>query len=105
MIETSFMKNLLEKETPTYKKGFEAGQKAALQWQPIETAPKDGTLILAYKKKKREGKKLTWRNPPIVLHWDSEEEIWLEAENSNWERRKMTHWMPLLPPVTEVGNE
>lgn len=41
MIQEAANKSALEFED-SYEKGFEAGQKAALQWLPIETAPKEG---------------------------------------------------------------
>jgi len=65
-------------------------------WQPIETAPRDGTAILAawnmlYKAKR-------WTVQPVVflyggwLHsWDEDEELPLEP----------THWMPLPQPPNE----
>lgn len=64
------------------------------EWQPIETAPKDGTRFLAAEEWDiREG----WlfvvakvRNGKFVVAWDNCDEI------------DPTHWMPLpAPPVVE----
>lgn len=60
------------------------------QWQPIETAPKDGTLVL------------TWgecRAQYAVSYWDEE---WLTdfREKGGYQIVYATHWMPLPePPV------
>ena len=71
-------------------------QLRAREWQPISTAPKDGTAILGYWspaiENGRDGIDVTcfragdWRDP--------------EDSDSSW--RKPTHWMPLpAPPVTK----
>lgn len=51
------------------------------QWQPIETAPRDGTEILGY----REGLG-TW-----IVNWDPDEQDF----SPGW---TPTHWMPLPEP-------
>lgn len=55
-------------------------------WRPIETAPKDGTFILA-----------GWRGNPAVnrLHFYHGE--WTDGA-SNDVYRQPTDWMPLPPP-------
>lgn len=65
-----------------------------MNWQPIETAPKDGTWILAY-------------SPEIYEHWtpptpyclvqfcDGE---WIDDTSSSC---KPTHWCEILGPVAE----
>ena len=53
-------------------------------WQPIETAPKDGSSIMLFPHF-------------IVTHWDGEEEM-------NWagsRRVAFTHWRPLPAPPSE----
>ena len=92
-------------------------------WQPIETAPRDGTAVLVWVPGAREGAEGAWgrhgKNTPSVAvakyddyKWRPEEERWtgdiVEFE-SGWESTgsynvtvalKPTHWMPLPePPV------
>ncbi len=62
------------------------------EWQPIETAPRDGTEVLTFGK-----------HGTSVLFWDDEyaaEKCW--REKSAWLalRDEPTHWMP-LPPAPE----
>jgi hypothetical protein len=70
------------------------------QWQPIETAPMDGTSVL------------TWapcRAQYAVSYWDDEDKTWL----SDWREKGhpqyvlATHWMPLpaAPNATEPPAE
>jgi hypothetical protein len=62
-------------------------------WQPIETAPKDGTHILAY-----------W--PPIFERTDNAAQVETWFNGSIWENSWdqefgdmcPSHWMPLPPP-------
>lgn len=71
------------------------------EWQPIETAPRDGTEFLAYdiQAKKQD-----------VCHWSKNFE-WFEAVQSDGEtgpwfgefgrdREDITHWQPLPAPPT-----
>ena len=79
-------------------------------WQPIETAPKDGTFVLLY------GIRSHWQGPrangprprklgePSVRqgHWSSG--LWQTGDLSRWEAP--THWMPLPePPSTNPEGE
>ena len=71
-------------------------------WQPIETAPRDGTRILA-----SNGSKI-----PFVTSWDETEEIWftfnlcfekttgieLISGKPAYRPWNPTHWMPLPEP-------
>ena len=72
-------------------------------WKPIETAPRDGTAILAYasraaaegKLERSQGMKVTW--------WRSNRERdgftgWGEFNDAFW---PATHWMPLPKPPTD----
>jgi len=78
-----------------------------MNWQPIETAPRDGTPILGYcpqrgQRETRMGiykpgtvgynlwKKGGW---PLESGWEYKE----PSEIRNW---RPTHWMPLFPPPT-----
>ena len=61
------------------------------QWQPIETAPKDGTRILGAWPQLRKW----WTIQPVFFHcgdwihgWDEDEDLALYP----------THWMPLPTP-------
>jgi hypothetical protein len=63
-----------------------------MTWQPIETAPKDGTHILAWRN----------NNPPTVVHWfdDPEAPGFYTSVNEiapNYPFNP-THWMPLPEP-------
>jgi hypothetical protein len=67
-------------------------------WQPIETAPKDGTTVIVYDP--------AYAQPVVPGAWDSEEEAeggqtW-RASDAEWDRLNPTHWMPLpAPPAPE----
>ena len=68
---------------------------AMSDWQPIETAPKDGTVILAW----RDG----WVKPTLLLwlaHRDLEAPGWCPYERQPIRPRgsQPTHWMPLPEP-------
>lgn len=55
------------------------------EWQPIETAPKDGTPILVCDK-----------GPyAYVAEWFQHSRTWIGADKMYWEP---THWMPLPEP-------
>jgi hypothetical protein len=64
-----------------------------MAWQPIETAPRDGTEILAYNA--FAGRYLTrfvdgeWPK----YGWDNMTGVWYP---------RPTHWMPLPPPPSDV---
>jgi hypothetical protein len=66
-------------------------------WQPIETAPKDGTRFLAYEGGRE------------CKHY----ECWWNSDFSDWEgwqddwggEPEPTHWMPFLPPPRALAGE
>ena len=61
-----------------------------MEWQPIETAPKDGTQILVYEPEEK-------YTPIYVVVYDNGK--WIEASGEQYANWKPTHWMPLpLPP-------
>lgn len=69
-----------------------------LSWQPIETAPKDGTIFIAYRPNFKES---------IVS--EVSEDYWFEADDfipAGWanssEISPPTHWMPLPQPPKEL---
>lgn len=57
-----------------------------MNWQPIETAPRDGTQILAF-----------WISGNIygAVSWDNGLRSWIELHEDVYDP---THWMPLPPP-------
>ena len=75
-----------------------------MNWQPIETAPKDGTVILIHVEK--------WRDSVWAAYWygantqsfGDRDYPWVvldpsEHEQLNaWTADRVTHWMPLPPP-------
>lgn len=79
---------------------------ATPQWQPIETAPKDGTRIVAIGRVRHDG---WWRPRACVTRWHKIEES--PAYAVGWEFVSPgyadvfdpTHWMPLPDPLTGVS--
>jgi hypothetical protein len=67
--------------------------RAQTQWQPIETAPKDGTPVLCYAR-------IAHGGVSIVMRWDGED--WYESLAFSCLLRP-THWMP-LPKPPEVSH-
>lgn len=62
----------------------------AHEWQPIETAPKDGSMVLGWYK--------GWNNP-IVIWWYTGAGRWNTA-------MQPTHWMPLpIAPNTQETSD
>ena len=57
-----------------------------MEWQPIETASKDGRESLCYTKE--------WGQ--VVLYWDRHEERWSNGFDAD--KITPTHWMSLPPP-------
>lgn len=66
-----------------------------MEWQPIESAPRDGTSVLTYPHF-------------LVTHWEDDPEVidqagWVRDYDNERDiyraiRHKITHWMPLPPP-------
>jgi hypothetical protein len=75
-----------------------------MSWQPIQTAPKDGTLVLLFAD-----------GAPCFGHYNgpsdgalyagtaSQYEWFIPAEMSTFHNSLVTHWMPLPPPPEEDG--
>jgi hypothetical protein len=59
-----------------------------MSWQPIETAPRDGTVILVY------APGLFQTAAWVDGYWTTACENWLDD---------VTHWMPLPEPPTTKG--
>lgn len=79
-------------------------------WQPIETAPKDGTAIMLYSPGKNGGRWITrWKEPEVqwVVVKDGPEILSGDMEKKPRRDRipPPTHWMPLPapPPAPLVG--
>jgi len=78
---------------------------ATKMWQPIDTAPKDGTHILAFRVPV--GVSFTnLTNPPTVVHWfdDQDEPGFYTSVNERAPEYPFnpTHWMPLpAPPIPQ----
>lgn len=74
-----------------------AGLAGAGEWQPIETAPRDGTWFLGWK----EGRDI--EDTVDVWQWDASVEtdtgygFWVNAADSNLDEHP-THWRPLPAP-------
>ena len=67
-----------------------------MEWQPIETAPKDGTPILTY------SCGCSYQNEAMLVVWWSDEKS--ERSGYGWEAYEVSHmiapdyWMPLPNP-------
>lgn len=81
------------------------------EWQPIETAPKNGTYVLLYGEPWDDG-----RPSAQVARWKAERREEWEYVNADTQKRRVvedgwwecelyaTHWMPLpAPPVSGPG--
>jgi hypothetical protein len=68
---------------------------APSDWQPIETAPKDGTEILGH----------TQTCGALVLYWNTttaDYEYW--SDGMSMHQRAPTHWMPLPAPPAAIAS-
>lgn len=67
------------------------------EWQPIETAPKDGTKVLLWE---------AGHAPYVGSRDDQDDEWWTDEDWANDAARcfpprcNPSHWMPLPPPPT-----
>lgn len=69
------------------------------EWQPIETAPKDGTTILAFYPSLTG---YTARQDVAPIHWSEwGNGVWENATSGGKPSSLPTHWMPLPEPPTE----
>ncbi len=70
-----------------------------MNWQPIETAPKDGTEILTFQPR------LSYRGFFVVVRFDAE--MW--GGDGGWSdgeyHYRPTHWMPLPDPPALADQE
>ena len=70
------------------------------EWQPIETAPKDGTPILVAENS---------RDYPFIAYWGyvgrftSSEKMWIGHDFGAMPEGSVNHWMPLPEPPEKKG--
>jgi hypothetical protein len=84
-----------------------------MEWQPIETAPRDGTPFFTYSDDAAKAKPLnvygTPGTPILVMSWQPfDNQPYQVDENGDWHsfhNWEPTHWQPLdaLPPPPTVG--
>lgn len=67
-----------------------------MNWQPIETAPKDGSRFLSYSSERCK-RCPPWASGVSVIHWDGE--WWMLTDGSHL--HSPTHWIPLPEPPAE----
>lgn len=65
----------------------------APQWQPIDSAPRDGTRILCF---------YSFAGGYDILEWDNEKNEWNDSRSGGW---NPTHWMQLPTPPKENKND
>lgn len=79
-----------------------------MEWQPIETAPRDGTAIFVWAT--REG----WRDNPrmVAARWYHSANSWYvygcgpTKHSEQWlDSCNPTHWMPLPPPPNHTPSQ
>ena len=67
------------------------------EWQPIETAPKDGTYIIAYfpSHGRREAYAESAYFVDLELEDDPGRGVWVWSQDGDEPQVQPTHWMPL----------
>lgn len=70
-------------------------------WQPISTAPKDGTVIQVWHAIHGCPVSVMWKEEGFrfrgeILHWIE------RTYTSSWPERAFTHWMPLPQPPEDA---
>lgn len=66
-------------------------------WQPIETAPKNVTVVLLYRYRRGS---LSWS----ICYWDADKCGWVKYDNPDSWFEEPTHWMPLPSPPQQDGD-
>lgn len=67
-------------------------------WKPIETAPKDGSWILAVCEGRHQNSGVPWT--PAIVKWYEGEWVFDEEDDAVYQP---SHWMPLPPNPCEVA--
>lgn len=83
--------------------GLLTGEESMSDWQPIETAPKDGTQILVYTvhgdiELSEWFVTETVVHDPVIVNGETLYRHREEAYYSGWNSNEPTHWLPLPPP-------
>ena len=71
------------------------------EWQPIETAPKDGRMVLLFPSR-------CWAEDSDrgeVGYWDNDFHDWGGLGSAAEDYTGPTHWMPLPSPPTPEGTQ
>ncbi len=78
------------------------GRIKAMQWQDISTAPKDGTMFLAWSDERGY---IVCNQPPncAIGLWHLRGSGWCGGADNR--AQVATHWAPLLPLPSEKGNK
>ena len=74
-------------------------------WRPIDTAPQDGTEIIAlFALRSLDGKR-TWIHD--FVHWRNGNGYpgWYDPRGGHWKHHQPTHWMPLPAPPEDPEPE
>lgn len=81
----------------SWQAGYQAGRRAALEakWQPIETAPRDGTWLLVAGPDRTGARRM-------VCRWMADRQ-WESADDGHGAYINPTHWMPLLEAPALAG--
>jgi len=70
----------------------------ALEWQPIETAPKDGACLLVTGWDRNE---IGGSRHFAVGYWSDLYDMWIEDTKAEHPLSYLTHWRPLPDPPQE----
>jgi len=65
-------------------------------WQPIETAPKDGTEVLIFVS--------SFMHPAFIVSAFWDDGLWWDIHDHGYNPDYVNHWMP-LPPAPDRGVE
>lgn len=78
-----------------------------MDWQPIETAPKDGSPILVFCETLRRDRDAVyvcrWTTPLKIDIYSGGPGYWVEAGGEQYAEYKPTHWMPLPEPPSTAA--